>query len=31
MFKQAAKDIMTKKVITATRETTIGELSRILI
>jgi CBS domain-containing protein len=31
MFKQAAKDIMTKKVITATRETTIGELSKILI
>ena len=31
MFKQAAKDIMTKKVITASRETTIGELSRILI
>lgn len=31
MFKQAAKDIMTKKVITASRETTIGELSKILI
>ncbi len=31
MFKQAASDIMTKKVITVIRDTSIGELSRILI
>jgi CBS domain-containing protein len=31
MFKQSARDIMTKKVITAARDTSIGELSRTLI